>query len=633
MIAQWASRRAGILFASHLGMSLVHGALLRVLAGYLAATGTSLGGLSPGQQGSLALALYALPFALLSGPAGRLADHRDKAAILRWSSIAGIAVTGVGVFGWLLGEPLVMLLAIVLAGAQAAVAVPARYATVAQELDERHWVGGNASLLLGTLATGVVFAIPYGEDIVIAGTRVGQGVATDAVAPLALVLLSAAVALVASFGRPIPPVPPAPDDEPARDRIRAAPRALVRYPASRWSTVLALTWFWAIGGMLLELLPLYVDRVIGAGPAVTTWFLLTFGAGTVLGTLGATALSRRRVELGLVPLGSLGLSLFTFDLWLVGGPWGADHYELVTWQQFVGTFSGLRISLDLAMIAISGVLVAVPLYSFLQLRSTPDVRGRLLGATGRLNAIGVMIGTLLLVSLLGEALRPYDVLLGIAVANAAIALWIYQTVAEFLLRFAAWVVSFGIYRVRAEGLDNIPDDGPALLVCNHVSYIDWLVIMAAVRRPIRFVMYWKFLKMPVMSYLFRQNRVIPIAGRKENPGVMEAAFERVHAELADDWLVLVFPEGDLTKDGAIAGFRPGVERILERDPVPVVPMALNGLWGSFFSHKDGPAMSRPFRRVWSRVQLTVGEPVDGATTSAAALQEAVEALHRRHPDP
>ena len=632
MIALWASRRAGLLFASHLGMSLVHGALLRVYAAYVGAREVEWMSMSASQATSLSFALYGLSFVMLSGPAGRLADRRDKARVLRWTSIVGIAVTGLGVFGWILGEPLVMLLAIGLAGAQAATAVPARFTIVAQRLDEPEWVAGNASLLLGTLSTAVVLAIPYGDAIVLAGTRVWHGVAADAVAPVALVLAAAAVAGLTTLIPAEPPAPVDPDDVVARDRAAAAPRALIRYPAARWLTVLALTWYWAIGGMLLELLPLYVDRVIGAGPAVTTWFLLTFGAGTVAGTLGATALSRRRVELGLVPLGSLGLSLFLADLWLVGGPFDSDHLELVSWQTFVTTFSGLRISLDLVGIAVSGMLVAVPLYSYLQLRSEPDVRGRILGANQRLNAIGLVTGTLLLVSLLGEALRPHDVFLGIACANVAVAVTVYHTIAEFLLRFVAWVTSFGVYRLRTEGVDNIPDDGPAVLVANHVSYVDWLVIMAAVRRPIRFVMYWKFLEIPLLKYLFRGNRVIPIAGRKDNEAVMEAAFERIHAELADGWLVLIFPEGDLTKNGAIQPFRPGVERILQRSPVPVVPMALNGLWGSFFSHKDGPAMRRPFRRVWSKVWITVGEPVEPAT-SATALQAAVEDLHARHADP
>ncbi|MEN0063747.1 MAG: MFS transporter [Myxococcota bacterium] len=633
MLPLWGSRRAGPLFVSHLGMSVVHGALMRVFAGYITANDLTWLDWTTDQLATLSFAFYVLPLVALSGPAGRLADRLDKAALLRWSSIAGIAVTGLGVVGWIFASPLTMLLSITLSGVQAALALPARYAIVAQQLDEREWVAGNASLLLGTLLTGVMLAIPYGDDLVVAGTRIWHGMAADAAAPLTLVVAAGLVAVAATFVPPVPPIPVDPNDAIAQDRAQAAPRTLVRYPAARWSTVLALTWYWAIGGMFLELLPLYVDRVLGAGPAVTAWVLLTFGVGTLFGTFGATALSRRRVELGLVPLGSLGLTIFLSDLWWIGGPFGPEYGELVTLQAFASTFAGLRISIDLAMVAVSGVLVAVPLISYLQLRSDPDIRGRILGANQRLNAIATLTGALLLVVLLGEALRPYDVLLGIAVANLLIAVAITQTIAEFSLRFSAWILSFVVYRLEVNGLDHIPEDGPAVLVANHVSYIDWLVIMAAVRRPIRFVMYYKFLEMPVMKYLFRQNKVIPIAGRKDNPEVMKAAFEQIHAELADGWLVLIFPEGDLTKDGAMATFRPGVERILERDPVPVIPMALNGLWGSFFSHKDGPAMTRPFRRVWSRVWVTVGPALSGAEAQAEDLQIAVEELHRQRPEP
>ena len=321
---------------------------------------------------------------------------------------------------------------------------------VAQTLDEPDWVGSNASLLLGTLSTGVVMALPYGESVVDAfGTW--YGLPAESVASVVLVMIAVVLSLVPHGLPDAPPVAPPSDDAFAEDRSQAAPRALVRFPSARWSTVLALSWYWAIGATLLELLPSYVGRVVGAGPAVTTWFLLTFGIGSAIGTVMAAVLSRRRVELGLVPLGSIGLSVVCADLWFVGSPFGPEIDELVTWQTFVTTFAGLRISLDLVGLAISGVFVAVPLVSYLQLRSEADERGRILGANQRLNAIVGLLATLLLVLWLGEGIRPYDVLLGIALTNLLVAAYVYHTIAEFLLRFVAWVVSFGVYRLKVQG--------------------------------------------------------------------------------------------------------------------------------------------------------------------------------------
>jgi 1-acyl-sn-glycerol-3-phosphate acyltransferase len=217
--------------------------------------------------------------------------------------------------------------------------------------------------------------------------------------------------------------------------------------------------------------------------------------------------------------------------------------------------------------------------------------------------------------------------LATALLNAAVAIYIYTLVPEFLMRFIVWMLIHSVYRLRKAGLENVPDEGSALIVCNHVSFVDALVIAAACRRPIRFVMDHRIFRLPVLSFVFRTSRAIPIAPAREDPAMMERAFAEVAQALRDGDLVAIFPEGRITDTGELYPFRPGIRRILDATPVPVVPMALKGLWGSFFSRKDGAAMSKPWRFVpFRRIGLAVGAPMPAAQANPEGLQANVLAL-------
>ena len=207
------------------------------------------------------------------------------------------------------------------------------------------------------------------------------------------------------------------------------------------------------------------------------------------------------------------------------------------------------------------------------------------------------------------------------------AIYIYGLVPEFLLRFIAWLLVKAAYRLRSEGLDNIPAEGAAVLVANHVSFVDAVVIMGAAPRPVRFVMDYRIFRIPVLSYVFRHCGAIPIAAAKEDPALMEKAFAEVSTALNEGELVAIFPEGNITRDGELQPFRPGITRILAANPVPVVPLALSGLWGSFFSRVDGEAMKKPFRRgLFSRITLRAGAPVAATDASPETLQRRVAEL-------
>jgi 1-acyl-sn-glycerol-3-phosphate acyltransferase len=207
-----------------------------------------------------------------------------------------------------------------------------------------------------------------------------------------------------------------------------------------------------------------------------------------------------------------------------------------------------------------------------------------------------------------------------------VAIYIYTVIPEFLLRFVAWCLANILYRVRLEHPERIPSSGAAVLAVNHISFIDALLISSASPRPARFIMDAEYARLPLVRLLFRNAKVIPIAPTCKDPGLLERAYARIAEELAEGELVCIFPEGGISSDGRLAPFRRGIEQIVGRTPVPVVPVALVGLWGSFFSRKGGKAMSRPFRRFWSRVEIRVGEAMAPEAVSAERVAERVAEL-------
>jgi 1-acyl-sn-glycerol-3-phosphate acyltransferase len=332
------------------------------------------------------------------------------------------------------------------------------------------------------------------------------------------------------------------------------------------------------------------------------------------------------VEIGLVPFGSIGLTLFGLDL-AFASPTALHAGGPLSVPALLTLFSTWHVLFDLFALGLFGGFFIVPLYALIQLRSSPEHRARIIAANNILNALFMVVGALAAAGLLGSGVS-IPVLFGIAaLCNAGVAIYIYGLVPEFLLRFVAWLLIHSIYRLEQKGLENIPEEGAAVIVCNHVSFVDPLVITAASRRPIRFVMDHRIFRTPVINFVFRHMRAIPIAPAKEDPAMMEAAFDEVARALAAGEVVGIFPEGRITDNGEFYPFRSGIQRIVGQTPVPVVPLALRGLWGSFFSRKDGPAMSKPLRRgLFSKIGLVAGTPVAPEEATPEHLQTLVADL-------
>jgi 1-acyl-sn-glycerol-3-phosphate acyltransferase len=349
-----------------------------------------------------------------------------------------------------------------------------------------------------------------------------------------------------------------------------------------------------------------------------------FSLGVGVGSLLCERLSGRQVEIGLVPFGSIGLTLFALD-WVLATP-HVDAHTVLTARALIGMHGGIRTLFDIAAVGVFGGFFVVPLNALVQQRSRPEALARVIGANSILNALFMVAAAILAAVGLQRGLSVQELIVLAAVMNAVVAVYIYTLVPEFLLRFVAWLLVHTLYRMQRIGA-RLPEEGAALIVCNHVSFVDALAISAACRRPMRFIMDSAIFNAPIIKTLAKGMKAIPIASARSDPQVFEQAFEAAAAALRDGELVCIFPEGRLTPDGEIHEFRPGLTRILKETPVPVIPMALVGLWGSMFSREGKKLWQRMPKKLWHRVIVNVGATMDPKDATPEVLRERVVALY------
>ena len=567
---------------------------------------------------NLAAGLFILPFFFFSATSGQLADKYDKAMLARLTKMLEVGIMIVAIAGFLLHSLALLLAALFLLGLQSTLFGPVKYAILPQHLHEDELVGGNAQVEAGTFVAILIGTLA-------GGLLAGAGV--DA-AWIAMAGFTVAVAgYLASCNIPEAP-PPAPElvvnVNPLSETWRNI--GFARENRTVFLSILGISWFWLYGALFLAQLPAYGKIVLGGGEGAVTLLLAVFTVGIGVGSLLCERLSARHVELGLVPLGSIGLTIFGLDLALASMALPPVTGELPV-TALLGQSAVWRVLADLLLLGMFGGFFIVPLYALVQLRSTTDKRARIIAANNIINAFFMVVGALAAAAMFAGGLSIPMLFAVAAICNAAVAVFIYGLVPEFLLRFLAWVLIHLFYRLKKRGVEHIPHEGAALIVCNHVSFVDPVILMAVSPRPIRFVMDHHIFRTPLISFIFRHTRAIPIASAREDAAMMEAAFAEVSLALREGELVGIFPEGRITDTGELYPFRPGVTRILERDPVPVIPLALQGLWGSFFSRKDGPAMSKPFRRgLFATIAVVGAAPVPPAKSTPEHLQQIVGRL-------
>jgi 1-acyl-sn-glycerol-3-phosphate acyltransferase len=574
--------------------------------------------LSPGVLANLAAGVFILPFFLFSATAGQLADKYDKAWLSRLVKLLEIGIMLLAGIGFAMHSLVVLMLALFTFGVHSTLFGPVKYAILPQHLKEEELVGGNAlveagtfvAILLGTLAGGLLAGFHNGTVLI---TAVG--------------LLVAVVGYLAS--RKIPAaVAPEPALRVSFNLITETWHNIqyARENRTVFLSILGISWFWLYGALFLAQFPAYAKTVLGGTETTVTLLLATFTLGIGIGSILCERLSGRMVEIGLVPFGSIGLTLFGLDLAWSSPSLVASSAPLSS-MALLAMPSTWRVLFDLAGLGLFGGLFIVPLYALVQIRSNPAHRARIIAANNIMNALFMVVGAGAAAGLLSTGLS-IPALFGVAaICNAAVALYIYKLVPEFLVRFVVWLLIHSVYRLDKRGLENIPESGSAVLICNHVSFVDALIVAAASRRPIRFVTDHHVFRWPILSFIFKASRAIPIAPEKENAQLKQQAFESVAAALAAGELVCIFPEGRITTTGEMSAFRPGISEIISRTPVPVIPMALSGLWGSIFSRAHGGALNKPWlARPFRKIALSVGVAVPPEQVTLSGLQQEVASL-------
>ncbi len=563
---------------------------------------------------NIAAGLFILPFFLFSASAGVLADVCDKGSIMRWVKLAEIIIMSIAAVAFYYQSYVWLLFLLFLMGIQSAFFGPAKYALLPQHLHKDELVSGNAlvetgtflAILLGTLVAGII------ADEKQAHTIAGF-----------FVVICGLIGFACSWFIPSAPPPKNHGKFTWRPVSHTKNTLKIAYENKTiFQCVLGISWFWFLGACYLTQFPNFAKLFLGGDATSVSFLLALFSIGIAIGSLLCDKLSNHRIEPGIIPLGSLGITLFSAGLWFFTPQHLAPTTSLMA---FIEHPDLVPLFASLVLLGISGGIFIVPLYAIMQRQAKESERAQIIAANNIWNALFMVFSTIIAVvclSLLHLNIPQFFLIL--AILNALVLVYIYKQIPDFFWRFTVWLFCKVLYRIQYKGMENIPEKGGVLLVCNHVTYMDALLLAGACPRPIRFLMDETIYNMPIINKFCKTCKVIPVkAGNRRS---VQEAFNEVARYLDEGDVVCLFPEGQLTYDGEIAPFMRGVDLILRRNPVPVVPMALQGLWGSVLSRKGGKAFHRFPEKVWRKVGISASTPIQGNESNGELLREEVMAL-------
>ena len=560
---------------------------------------------------NLAAGLFILPFFLFSASAGVLADKYEKSAFIRKVKLAEIGIMCLGAIGFITESYAILLLLLFLMGTQSAFFGPVKYALLPQQLKSEELVPGNAlvetgtflAILLGTLGAGLIASAENAKYVAAAA-----------------VVVFAIVGYLAS--RHIPNAPAcAPDLKFRWQPIKQTKQTIAIAKSDRtiFQSIMAISWFWFLGAAYLTQFPNFTHHYLNGNESAVSFLLALFSIGIATGSMTCDRLSNHRIEVGIIPIGSFGITIFGYLMAQAvpdNLPIFTDFHSFLSYQPLWPLF------FYLLMIGVSGGIFIVPLYALMQQQAKVTQRAQVIAALNIYNSL-FMVGSAILgivcLTILELSIPQLFVIL--ALLNLFVTLYLCLQVPMFLVRFLVWILTHTMYRVNHKNLHHLPEKGGALIVCNHVSYMDALLLSGVCPRLIRFVMEEDYANLPPLRRFLKRAGVIPISA--SNRSSIRRAFSEVEQALAEGHIVCIFPEGQLTADGEINDFMRGMDIILKRSPVPVIPMALKGLWGSYFSRVKGQACRGLPTRFWSRLEIEAGEPVAPLQATTQVMQEKV----------
>ncbi len=548
------------------------------------------------RQLSIVSAIFILPFILFSGYAGQLADVHSKRTVLVVTKSLEIIAATLGLVAFALGRLEITYAVLFLIAVQATFFSPAKYGILPEILPDRDLSRANgllemttfASIVLGTAAGGFVFDAWRDRlwligVIVLAIAVVGTGVSfriprVAAAAPGARIRLN-------------------PWGEIADGLKRLAGDRILRL------TVLGISYFWFLGSLLQLVMILFGSEVMHLNDRWVAMLTAFAAVGIAAGSMAAGKLSGDKVELGLAPIGSIGMGVFAILLARSGGSFALA-------------------AIDLTLVGFFGGLFAVPLNALLQQRSGDREKGRLMATNNFLNMVGILLASGALAVCGHFGMSPSQIMLIFGVFTLLSSIYVLTVVPEFLIRFSLWLLTHTIYRIRIVGQEHVPFRGPALLVCNHLSHVDGLLVGACVQRFIRFLVYRPYYEHWVFHPLLKLMKAIPVAAGGRD---VLASLEQARQELQSGHVVCIFAEGSISRTGNMLPLKRGFERIVQGLDVPIVPVYLDRVWGSIFSFKGGRFFWKWPSRVPYPVTVAFGRPLP-STTDAPGARLALMAL-------
>ena len=554
-------------------------------------------------------AVFTLPALLFSGYSGHLADLVSKRRVLIGVKLFEILIMLFGLTTLIAGWTEGMLLVVFLMGLHAAVFSPAKYGIVPEMLDDRDLSRGNAllemstfvAIVLGIAGGGVLFTVWKA-----APWRIGA--ATIAIA---------AIGFAASLR--ITRVPASGATQPFRwnpfAEIAGSTRHLF-HDKPLWLAVLGVSYFWFAGVLLKTDLQYFGRDSLGAGDngVALLWAFLAIGIG--VGNMLAGRLSGDKVELGLVPMGAAFMGLFALALA------AARHSFAFSTAAVVG-------------LAMASGLFVVPLYAYIQQRSDSREKGRVVAANNFYQTIGMLIASAVMwLSYTRLHFGAVAIMFGFGVSMLLVTLYIVTVVPDYLVRFTLWLLAHSLFRIRINGQENVPFEGPALLVANHMSHVDGLLVGACVQRFIRFMVWKPFFEMPAFHWLLRRANAIPVGTDRPRDAV--ESIRAARRELAAGHMVCIFAEGAISRTGNMLPFKRGLEKIVQGTGVPIIPVHLDRLWGSIFSFAGGKFFWKWPTRIPYPVTVSFGAPL-ASDSSAQTVRQAIQELsadataHRQRP--
>lgn len=579
-------------------------------------------GMNSGILVNAASILFILPFFLFSATLGQLADKYEKSRSIRRIKLLEIFIMCCAVAALYSENIYAMIMVLFLLGTQSAAFGPIKHGILPQKLNREELTGGNGLVEMGTFLS------------ILLGTLLGGWLVS--LESNNLLFLSLTLMLVACMGyfsaRQVPETPAVEASleinwNPITQTFRTYKYILKDRTITQ--CILGISWFWFYGSVFLAQIPNYTQYTLAGDESVTTLILAMFSIGIGLGSMLCNKLSAGKVEPGLVPIGAFGLSVFTIHLFL--GNQQANMEATLNAAQFLAEPGSIRILIDIVLIGLFGGIFTVPLYAMVQHRTKKSHVSRVVSGGNILNALFMVVSGLYAIILIALDFTVPQLFLITGLINIVIALYIFRQVPEFIFRCVMWLFIHTVYRVSGKNLDHIPREGGCVLVANHVSFVDALLIGGCCKRNIRFVMHHKIFKAPLIGHLFKMSGAIPIAPASEDRQLMREAFAIIEESLARGQVVCIFPEGKLTADGEMDNFRNGIEKIVEKSPVPVIPLALKGLWNSWFSRRKGRALASLPRFFRGRIELVAGAAIAPDHVTAELLELTVRQMRGATP--